>query len=173
MFIPRAYPTGWAVKSPWLTLVLLALGTACVPPNTKVNLASVPTEAPSGDLTAAQTRTLPLPKDQAFTRAMEVLMDMGFQIRCANQESGQVNIAKSWRDPSLSTLSLEATLLFRPRDAGSTSLRMSAIGSWKFISPGGTKSASADVSGMVVTDDPEGYRQFLDRLVAGICPPGK
>jgi hypothetical protein len=170
MCFPNAYPTRLGSAAPWLTLALLVLGTACVPPVTRVDLASVPTEAPSENLTAAQTRTIPLPKEKAFTRAMDVLLDMGFQIRSADQASGQINIAKSWRDPSRSTLSLEATLLFRPRDAGSTTLRMSAIGSWKFISQGGTKSASADVSGVVATDDPAGYRQFLDRLVAEICP---
>ena len=58
-------------------------------------------------------------------------------------------------------------------EAGSTRLRMSAIGNWKFISVGGPKSADADVSGMVATDDPSGYRQFLDRLVAAICPAGR
>jgi len=102
-----------------------------------------------------------------------VLLDMGFQIRCASQDSGQINVSKSWIDASGSTLSLEATLLLRVGEAGSTWLRMSAIGNWKYISSGGSNSANSDVSGMAVTDDPAGYRQFLDRLVAGICPPAK
>jgi len=156
-----------------LGLGLLLLGMACEPPVTQVDLGTIPTEAPSTVLASAQTRSLPMPKDQAFPKALDVLLDMGFQIRCASQDSGQINVSKSWIDASGSTLSLEATLLLRAGEAGSSWIRMSAVGSWKYISFGGTKSADADVSGMAVTDDPTGYRQFLDRLVAGICPPAK
>jgi|GEM_PF-5815665 len=161
----------WPPVGAMLCISLCLCGTGCVRPVTQVDLASIPTGVPSKALASAQTRSIPLPMEQSFSRALDVLLDMGFQVRCANQGSGQVNVFKSWRDLSNSTLSLEATFLFRPGDAGSTLLRMSAIGDWKFISVG--KYAQADVSGMAPTDDPEGYRQFLDRLAARICPTAK
>jgi hypothetical protein len=165
-----------ASRQPWFLaagLALLGLATACRPPVITVNLGTVPTEAPAKDVASAQTRILPLSKANAFHRALDVLLDMGFQVRSASPEAGQMSVYKGWRDPSGSTLSIEATLLFRPETVSSTRLRMSAVGNWKYISPGGTKGASADVSGLSSTDDPEGYRQFLDRLVAELCPPGK
>ena len=160
---PRLHPLG-----PLVAIGFLLVGTACVGPVTHVDLGSIANVAACPDLTAAQTRVIPLAKDQAFPKALDVLLDMGFQIRCASQESGQVNVARTWPDPSGTTLSLEATLLFRAEGPGATRLRMAAIGSWKFISVGGPKSADADVSGMAATDDPAGYRQFLDRLVTEI-----
>lgn len=153
-----------------LGIGLCLFGTGCVPPVTQVDLSAIPTAAPFKELASAQIRSIPIPKEKSFPRALDVLLDMGFQVRCASQETGQINAFKAWKDPSGSTLSLEATFLLRAGDSGSTVLRMSAVGTWKFISSGGTKSADADVSGIVATEDPEGYRQFLDRLVAGICP---
>ena len=150
----------------------LILAVACVRPNTKVDLAQIPVEHFSPQLAQAQTRVVPLPYAKVFPRALDVLLDMGFQVRCASQDAGLANISRTWRDTSGSTLSVEATLLFRAEGSGSTRIRMSATGNWKFISVGGPKSADSDVSGISSVEDPAGYASFLNRLVAGIAPKG-
>lgn len=145
---------------------LLFLG--CVPINTRIDLAQVPAPAPSEELAKARSRVLPMPPAAAWPRLLETLLDMGFQIRSANRDSGVVNVSRTWKDPSSSTLSLEATFLLTPEGTGSTLVRMSATGNWKAISLGGAKSANADISGLSPVEDPQGYSAFLERLAAAL-----
>lgn len=163
---PRILPIRWVAP----TLAALSLALGCRPP--EVHMSSMPLAEPSRDETKVQSRTLPLALGKAFPRALDVLLDMGFQIRCANSEAGQVNIYKTWYDLTQAgnpQITLEATLLFRAETADSTRIRMSALGKWKLISIGGRNSADADVSGTAPDQDATDYTFFLDRLADRIC----
>ena len=167
--IKSGLPMSLRIASLPLAMVGLAGFLGCNPP--EVHLASMPLAAPTRAETEVQSRVLPLALDKAFPKALDVLMDMGCQVRCASQEAGQINIYKVWYDTSQHSkpqITLEATLLFRAETPTSTRIRMSAIGIWKVISTGGKNSADADISGAVPTQDASDYQFFLDRLEEGI-----
>jgi hypothetical protein len=165
--------SGLSRSMPIASLSLAVVGLAgflgCNPP--EVHLSSMPLAAPTSAETEIQSRVLPLALEKAFPKAVDVLLDMGFQIRCASQEVGQINIYKVWYDTTQigkPQITLEATLLLRAEAPTSTRIRMSAIGKWKLVSTGGKNSASADISGAVPTQDASDYQSFLDRLEEGI-----
>jgi hypothetical protein len=62
-----------------------------------------------------------------FPKVLDVLVDLGYQVRCANQELGQVNIHRAWTEMVMGNpfqYSIEATLLFRTETPGSTRVRI-------------------------------------------------
>jgi hypothetical protein len=126
-----------------------------------------PGPAAAGDSNPVQSRTLLLPWNQVFPKVLDVLMDMGYQIRCADEGLGQVNIYQTWYDETRAArpeLSLEATLLFRPQRPGETSVRIVATGRWNWISSG--RSGSATVTEAQPALASTECRQFLDQLEA-------
>ncbi|MDR3684235.1 MAG: hypothetical protein P4L11_10960 [Geothrix sp.] len=152
---------------------LLALlgGLACQPPNLSVPLAPLPSPEQARIQAESQIRVLPLPKAQVFPKVLEVLMDMGFHIRCADEALGQVNIYQAWEDPRYSAdphFSMEATLLFLDAAPGTTRVRMAGTGHWNVWVSGKTLATTAQ--GTMPALSPEDCREFLDRLQARLCP---
>jgi hypothetical protein len=131
----------------------------------------MPSQAQAEALQTIQSRVLPLPREQVFPRVLGVLMDLGYQVRCASQDLGQVNIYQTWYDDTRAArpeLSLEATLLFQVEDSNSTRVRIVATGRWNLISSG--HSVSASVTGAQPALDSAECRRFLEQLEARLCP---
>jgi hypothetical protein len=149
----------WAV--PGLALLIVEVG--CEPP--QVHLPPPPSEPEARALATLRTQTIPLARDVVFPKAMGVLLDLGFQVRCASQELGQVNIAKTWTDRSQAgapDVTVEATLLFLPDGPDRTKVRMLASGQWSAISGG---KHAATITGVAESLASEDCRAFLDQLV--------
>jgi hypothetical protein len=149
--------------APGLLLLLIDLG--CAPP--EVHLPPPPSEPEARALASLQTQTIPLGRDAVFPKVVGVLLDLGFQVRCASQELGQVNIQKTWTDRSqLSTpdITVEATLLFLPDGPDRTKVRMLASGQWSTIGK------HANTVGLAPSLASEDCKVFLDQLVERLGP---
>jgi len=145
---------------------------ACQPPSPTVPLAPLPTPAQAKAQAESQVRVLPIAKAQVFPKVLEVLMDMGFHIRCADEALGQVNIYQAWEDQRYSGdphFSMEATLLFLDAGPGTTRVRMAGTGHWNVWVSGSHLATTAE--GTMPALSPEDSRAFLDRLQARLCPP--
>ena len=103
------------------SLLMLAGSLACMPPS---HLPPVPSEASSQNL----VRILPCPRGSVFPKVLDVLVDLGYQVRCVNKELGQVNIHRAWTEKNLMgnpfSYSIEATLLFGPEGPQATRVRI-------------------------------------------------
>jgi hypothetical protein len=149
-------------------LLALALCLGCQPPT--VGLAPVPAPAKVEALRQSQSRVLPIPMGKVFPKVLGILMDLGYQIRCVDQGAGQINIYQSWKDDTHMAqpdMSMEATLLFEPRDADSTSVRIVASGNWSFISSG--KHSSGTVTSSQPTLDSSECGRLLEILEQRLC----
>jgi hypothetical protein len=156
-----------------ISVCLLALlgSLACQRPNLTVPLAPLPSPDQAKSEAESQIRVLPIAKAQVFPKVLEVLMDMGFQIRCADGALGQVNIFQAWDDPRYAAdphFSMEATLLFLDSGSMATRVRMSGTGRWNVWVSG--QNRATNVQGTRPTLSPEDCREFLDRLQAMLCP---
>lgn len=149
-------------------LLTLGLALGCTPP--VVHFPAPPTETQVQARSSEQSRLLPLSREKLFPRVLEVLLDMGFQVRCASQELGQVNIQQTWKDASQAGLdiSVEATLLFLPEGTDATRVRMVASGNWSGISSG--KHSSATITAAAPPLPSDEYQRFLDQLASRLCP---
>lgn len=147
------------------------LGTlACQPPEISVPMAPMPSPTQVKARSEAQSRVLPIPKTQVFPRVLEVLMEMGFQIRCVNEAQGQINIFQAWDDLRYASdphFSMEATLLFLDAGSGSTRVRMTGIGYWNKWVYGNHLATTAQ--GTMPSFSSEDCREFLDRLQVQLC----
>lgn len=151
-------------------LLLLGVMTGCSMAPPIVSVAPLPTQAQLDAMRTIQSRVLPLPRPSVFPKVLGVLMDMGYQVRCANQELGQVNIHQTWYDDTRAArpeLTMEATLLFQSEDDHSTRVRVVATGRWNLISVG--RSMDATVTGAQPALDSEECRRFLDQLEARLA----
>ena len=150
----------------------LALVLGCTPPNF-----SLPTTPGSGGGLSADsplTRTMALPRGQVFPKVVEVLMDMGYQVRSASADLGLVNLSRTWYDETLAArpeLSMEATLLFQADGQGGTRLLMLPTGHWSVVSVGGKDSASATVRRAQPALDARDVQPFLDELARRLAAP--
>ena len=147
-----------------------SLGCSLAYPN--LSVAPLPSQAQIDALNTVQSRSLPVPSTQVFPKVLGVLMDMGYQVRCANQELGQVNIYQTWYDETRAArpeLSMEATLLFQTEGTGSTRVRIVATGRWNLISVG--RHGDATVTGARPALDSGECKRFLEQLEARLCPP--
>ncbi len=150
----------------------LALVLGCTPPSF-----SLPTTPGSGgDLSAGPplTRTLAIPRVQVFPKVVEVLMNMGYQVRSASADLGLVNLSRTWYDETLAArpaLSMEATLLFQADGQGGTRLFMLPTGHWSVVSVGGKDSASATVTTAQPALDVRDVQPFLDELAKRLAAP--
>lgn len=141
----------------------------CLPPPA-VALAPVPNQAQAEATAAGQSRVLPLPRREVFPRVLGVLMDLGYQVRSANADLGQVSIYQAWYDETQAArpeLSLEATLLFQEEGAG-TRVRILATGRWNVVSQG--KHQISLLAGAQPGQEAAASRRFLDLLEARLCP---
>ena len=104
-----------------VTLAILAVSVGCIPPS---HLPPVPSEASSQNL----VRVMAIPREAVLPKVLDVLVDLGYQIRCVNQDLGQVNIYRAWTEKDFLgnplQYSVEATLLFRPDGPQSTRARV-------------------------------------------------
>ena len=103
-----------------LSFAILVCSLGCAPP---AHLPPVPAEASSQNL----VRVIPVPRELVFPKVLDVLVDLGYQIRCVNQDLGQVNIHRAWTESLMGNpfnYSIEATLLFRVEDPRSTRVRI-------------------------------------------------
>ena len=152
-------------------LLLLGVMTGCSMAPPIVSVAPLPTQAQLEAMRTTQSRVLPLARESVFPKVLGVLMDMGYQVRCASQELGQVNIHQTWYDDTRAVrpeLTMEATLLFQSEDAHSTRVRVVATGRWNLISVG--RSMDATVTGAQPALDSEECRRFLEQLEARLSP---
>lgn len=170
MAAPRILPSNRFYTGGIAAVALLSLGCSMRPP--VVPMAPVPTAAQVEATSAARTRVLPMPRGQVFPKVIQVLMDLGYQVRCVNADLGQVNFYQAWYDDRMAAhpeLSLEATLLFLEEGPGRTRVQIAATGRWNVVSHG--KNASAMLNGVQPALDSSEYRQFLDLLEARLCAP--
>lgn len=169
MAAPRILPPVFFAAGGVAVGALLTLG--CMAPPV-VSMAPVPTAAQAEAASAARTRVLPLARGQVFPRVIQVLMDLGYQVRCVNADLGQVNLYQAWYDDRMAThpeLSLEATLLFLEDGPGRTRVQIAATGRWNVVSHG--KNVSAMLNGAQPALDSSECRQFLELLEARLCAP--
>lgn len=150
----------------------LALALGCTPPDF-----SLPTNPGSGggpSVGPPLVRALDLPRRQVFPKVVEVLLDMGYQVRSANADLGLVNLSRTWYDETLvahPAMSMEATLLFQPDGHGGTRLLMLPTGHWSVISWGGKDSASATVTRAQPALEARAVQPFLDELARRLAMP--
>lgn len=152
--------------------LFLAVEMGCAPLGTPtMTVAPSPSQAQVEALRTAQSRVLPLSREAVFPKVIGVLMDLGYQVRCANQELGQVNFCQTWYDNTRvdhPELTMEATLLFQAEDARSTRVRIVATGRWNVISIG--RSVDATVTGSQPALDSQQCKRFLEQLEEKLCP---
>lgn len=150
--------------------LVLALG--CTPPN--FSLPTTPRSGAEPSVGAPLISTLALPRGQVFPKVVEVLLDMGYQVRSANANLGLVNLSRTWYDETMAArpeLSMEATLLFQADGQGGTRLLMLPTGHWSVVSVGGKDSASATVTRAQPALDARDIQPFLDELARRLVVP--
>jgi hypothetical protein len=172
--IPRAevtMPVPDFTRSTFVCLLVLLGDLACQRPDLTVHLAPLPPPDQVKALAEDQIRILPIPRPQVFPKVLEILMNMGFQIRCASESLGQVSIYQAWEDPRYSAdphFSMEATLLFQEAGSGTTRVRMIGTGQWNLLLAGQHLTTSAQNTQPALS--PEDCREFLNRLQTQLCP---
>jgi hypothetical protein len=71
---------------------------------------------------------MPVARESVFPKVLDVLIDLGYQVRCVNLELGQVNIHRAWTERNALgnpfSYLIEATLLFRHEGPQSTRVRV-------------------------------------------------
>ena len=104
-----------------VSVAILTVFTGCVPPP---HLPPAPSEAISQNL----VRVMPVPREAIFPKVLDVFVDLGYQVRCVNQDLGQVNIHRAWTEYNFQgnpfQYSFEATLLFKQETPQSTRVRI-------------------------------------------------
>ena len=159
---------------PIVGLLALALAIGCQPPALNVGLAPVPPPAQIEATREAQSRVLPIPIATVFPRVVGVLLDLGYQVRFANRDLGQVNIFKTWQDGTWSDTprySMEATLFFQPEGPGATRVRAAATGRREQVL-GESYSLSVSEPQALAPDQCQRLLEILEqRLVP--APPGQ
>ena len=150
----------------------LTLALGCTPPDFSLPTTSGSVGQPSAG--SAMTRTLALPRGQVFPKVVEVLLDMGYQVRSASADLGLVNLSRTWYDETLSArpaLTMEATLLFQADGQESTRLLVLPTGHWSVVSIGGKDSASATVTRAQPALDARAVQPFMDELARRLVAP--
>jgi len=166
MAMPRPFLSICMPLGCLLASVLLMQG--CVPPPA-VSLAPVRSQAQAEAAIASRSRVLPLPRREVFPKVLGVIMDLGYQVRSANADLGQVSIYQAWYDETQAArpeLQLEATLLFQ-EEGGGTRVRILPAG--RIVSQG--KHQVSLMTGALPDQDAATCRRFLDLLEARLCPP--
>lgn len=153
---------------PFTLLPALLVLSACVPPP------RIETAPPSVAIRedATHGRVLAVPRSAVFPKVLDLLLDLGFQVRSANESLGLVAFHQQWVDASQVTrpiLSLEGTLLFREEGAGQTRVRLELTGRWEVLGPG---KSPGMVSNVLQQADAKEYEKLLDRLEAGLKERG-
>ena len=104
-----------------VSVAILTVFSGCVPPP---HLPPAPSEAINQSL----VRVMPVPREAIFPKVLDVLVDLGYQVRSVNQDLGQVNIHRAWTEYGFQghpyQYSFEATLLFRQEAPQSTRVRI-------------------------------------------------
>ncbi len=150
--------------------LILALG--CTPPD--FSLPTTPGSGGERSIGSPLVRNLALPRSQVFPKVVEVLLDMGYQVRSANADLGLVNLSRTWYDETLAAhpaMSMEATLLFQLDGRGGTRLLMLPTGHWSVVSIGGKESASATVTRAQPALEDRAVQPFLDELARRLVAP--
>lgn len=167
MAAPRTFLSASIPLGGLLASALLMQG--CMAPPA-MSLAPVPNQAQAEGAAASQSRVLPLPRRDVFPKVIGVIMDLGYQVRSANADLGQVSIHQAWYDETQAArpeLSLEATLLFHEAGEG-TRVRILAAGRWNIVSQG--KHQISLLTGTQPDQEAAACRRFLDLLEARLCP---
>jgi len=111
-----------AIANRLASLAILASFMGCVPPSS--HLPPIPSEASSQNL----VRVMAVPRESVFPKILDVLVDLGYQVRCVNPELGQLNIQRAWTESNglgnRFSYSIEATLLFKHESPQSTRVRV-------------------------------------------------
>lgn len=111
-----------------LPFALLALGlAACRPPQLQVP----PPPPPAASSGESATRTVDLSLERALPATLEILLDLGWQVSCADAGLGHLSIRQTWVDQTRAAAPqqvLEGTLLLRSEGPGRTRLRLFAQG---------------------------------------------
>lgn len=128
---------------------------ACEPPVAR--LAPVP--APQ-DL---QSRVMPIDRVEVFPKVLEMAMSLGYHIRFASAELGQLNLYQEWQDQTLAAqphTMLELTIRFTKERSGFTRMHLLGTGRGQ-----GLRSLQE-----AVPLGPAECRELLDQFQRRLCP---
>jgi hypothetical protein len=154
------------ISSMMVSRAPVLLGVCCLAACLQIRPPPTPALAGVRAARQAQTRTLAIPVQAVFPRALDVLLDAGYLVRSANRELGLVAVYQQWHDDSQferPTFTNEGSLLFQPDGPSKTRVRALIRRTWSSGGAGHTHLVETDV-------DPDAYKQILDVLENGLRP---
>lgn len=124
-------------------------------------------------LNTHRTRIMAIDAERVFPRVLEVLMDQGFVILCADASLGTVAFRQQWRDPGQRGASIvqEGNLLVSAQGPGQTRIRLLLTGSSQELrhwygKDGGHKTMVGSVQQDLGQEE---YSKLLDVLEKGLA----
>lgn len=127
-------------------------------------------------LAAHRVRTVAVDAEAVFPKVLEILLDQGHLVLCADSRLGMVAFRQQWQDREQREASIiqDGSLLVTPLEPGRIQLRLLLTGrSTEVVHYGMKESAGlATLAGVQHDVAPEEYCKLLDLLEKGLVPAG-
>lgn len=127
-------------------------------------------------LAAHRVRTVAVDSEAIFPKVLEILLDQGHLVLCADRNLGMVAFRQQWQDREQreATIIQDGTLLVTPLGRGRCQLRLLLTGRSSEIYRYGVKETGglATLAGVQHDVAPEEYCKLLDLLEKGLVPAG-
>ncbi|WP_306600486.1 hypothetical protein [Geothrix sp. 21YS21S-2] len=127
-------------------------------------------------LAAHRTRTVAVDAEAVFPKVLEILLDQGHLILCADRSLGMVAFRQQWQDREQRKASIiqDGSLLVTPLEPGRSRLRLLLAGRSSEVFHYGMKESAglATLAGVQHDLAPEEYAKLLDLLEKGLVAQG-